>query len=251
MPARPRTSLRSAARGLALAVAALALAGCGGSAGLAPPTGIDELQVPTSSPDPRDFVAAVDNPWFPLAQGSTWTYDIATGATDPRPANAVVEVLAEPAEVAGVATTQVRTVVTDASGTTLRTEVASYAQDSRGNVWLFGRHTEAGGQVTDWRAGEDGARAGLAMAAHPRVGDGYEVAAAPGVDEDRAEVITVAATQLVGDRSYDDLLVIDTSSTLDPRSARQWYADGTGLLLADYATSSGTEQWTLTAHDAG
>ena len=89
------------------------------------------------------------------------------------------------------------------------------------------------------------------MAAHPRVGDGYEVAAAPGIDEQHAHVITLAATQLVGNESHDDLLVIDTGSSLDGSTGRQWFADGTGLLLADLSTGSVTEQWTLTAHRPG
>ena len=32
--------------------------------------------IPTPSPDPADFVGAVDNPWLPLAPGRTWTYDV-------------------------------------------------------------------------------------------------------------------------------------------------------------------------------
>lgn len=251
MPAHPRPRLWSATRGLALAAATMVLAGCGGSAGIAPPTGVDELQIPTASPEPRDFVATIDNPWLPLRPGSRWTYDIASGAPSPRPVSAVVEVLAEPAVVAGVTTTQVLSVVTDDRGATLRRELASYAQDARGNVWLFGRRVESPTGVVSWRAGEGGAQAGLAMAAHPRVGDGYEVAAAPGIDEQHAHVITLAATQLVGNESHDDLLVIDTGSSLDGSTGRQWFADGTGLLLADLSTGSVTEQWTLTAHRPG
>lgn len=232
-------------------MAGAVLAGCGGSAGLAPPTGVDELQIPTASPDPHDFVAEVDNPWLPLQPGARWTYEITSGAASPRPVSAVVEVLADSVQVAGVATTQVLTVVTDDRGRTLRRELASYAQDSRGNVWLFGRTVESPDGVTSWRADEGGAEAGLAMAAHPRVGDGYEVAAAPGIDEEHAEVVTLTATQLVDNESHDDLLVIDTASPDDGVTGRQWYADGTGLLLADRSTGSATEQWTLTAHQPG
>ena len=44
-----------------------------------------------------------------------------------------------------------------------------YAQDRHGNVWWFGREGV-------WLAGEDGAEAGLAMPATPRVGDGWRAA---------------------------------------------------------------------------
>ena len=52
-----------------------------------------------------------------------------------------------------------------------------YSQDARGNVWYFGEDTaelDAHGHVTStegtWLAGRDGAKAGLFMPAHPRVG---------------------------------------------------------------------------------
>src|ERR1044072_2652040 len=59
------------------------LSGCG-AAGQANPTeigpqGVDELVVPTPSPDPDDFVDDVDNPWLPFAPGTVWTYDVAGG----------------------------------------------------------------------------------------------------------------------------------------------------------------------------
>lgn len=225
----------------------LLLGGCGGSAGLAPPTGVDGLQIPTASPSADDFVAVVDNPWLPLTAGSEWTYDV---SSDARPAavRAVVRVLAAPAVVAGVPTTQVETVVTDARGRTLRSVVASYAQDRSGNVWLFG---ERGGERS-WQAGERGAEAGLAMAAHPRVGDGYRLEVAPGVAEDRARVSAVDAAQIVDGRTVEGLVFIETSTALVPgQSGRQWYQRGPGLLLADLESASGTERWTLADHRPG
>ncbi len=219
----------------------LLLGGCGGSAGLAPPTGVDGLQIPTASPSADDFVTVVDNPWLPLAPGSVWTYDVSSDAR-PAAARAEVRVLPDPAVVAGVTTTQVETRVTDARGRTLRTLVASYAQDRDGNVWLFGER----GSELSWRAEEHGARAGLAMAAHPRVGDGYRLEDAPGVAEDRARVSAVDAGQIVDGRAVEGLLFIQTSSALEPaQTARQWYQRGSGLLLADLGTATGTERWTL------
>lgn len=254
MPLRSRAPVRSGALAVVLVVLSALLVACGGSAGVAPPTGVDELQIPTSSPDPRDFVDAVDNPWLPLSAGSTWTYAIDSARPDGA-ARAVSTVLDEPAEVAGVAATQVRTVVTDQQGDVLRSVVASYAQDAGGNVWLLAARSEsrAGGvpSVVSWAAGEGDARAGLAMAAHPRPGDGYEVEDAPGIAQDRARVVTVEAAQVVGEQTYDRLLVLDTSSALTSDTGREWYAEGTGLLLADRFVDGATEQWTLTAHEAG
>ena len=77
-----------------------------------------------------------------------------------------------------------------------RTVVDWYAQDERGNVWWFGREGV-------WRAGTDGAEAGLAMAAAPRVGDGYRMAYEPGVVEDTAEVLEADDQRIVVEQRSD------------------------------------------------
>ena len=227
---------------------ALVLGGCGGSAGLAPPTGVDGLQIPTESPSVDDFVAVVDNPWLPLTAGSEWTYDV---SSDARPAavRAVVRVLPDPVVVAGVATTQVETVVTDGRGRTLRSLVASYAQDRGGNVWLFG---ERGGERA---AGRRGSKAPRRAWRWPPI-RGWATATcskiAPGVAEDRARVSAVEAAQIVDGRTVEGLLFIETSTTLVPaQNGRQWYERGQGLLLADLGSAAGTERWTLADHQPG
>ena len=63
-------------------------------------------------------------------------------------------------------------VATDATARSSRTRPAWYAQDQDGNVWLLRRGRAA------WRAGEDGAEAGLAMPATRGSGDGVRPACA-------------------------------------------------------------------------
>ena len=75
-----------------------------------------------------------------------------------------------------------------------------YAEDADGNVWWFGSQSEDD-PGAGWLAGEDGAEAGLAMAAEPRRGDGYRRAEVPGEDL-RAEVVEVDATTVLVD-TYD------------------------------------------------
>jgi len=190
----------------------LALSGCGTASDPSPPTGIDELTIPTPSADPDDFVDVVDNPWFPLLPGSTWTYQVirSTGAAD-------LVVTVAPGPVVGGVSTTARVSREDGVVTT-----DWYAQDNDGNVWWFGRDGV-------WRAGTDGAEAGLAMAAHPRIGDGYRTAYLPGTVEDVATVRATDASVTVPAGSFDGLLVVETTSALDPQDERTVYvAEGLG-----------------------
>jgi len=210
------------ARAGAVTLALLAtLTGCGSASVPSPPSGVDELVIPTPSPAPADFVATVDNPWFPLEPGTTWTYAV----EDPAGAHTLT-VTAEPGpEVAGVATTA--RVSTEGS----HVETDWYAQDDRGNVWWFGRDGS-------WQAGEDGAEAGLAMADTPRVGDGYRPALAPGVSEDTATVTALDDRVTVPAGTFEALLV-DGRSELEPGvHTESSYAEGVGLVAEQVVSSS-------------
>lgn len=214
MPAR---SLRAVPGAGLVAAALLALAGCGSASAPSPPSGVDGLVIPTPDPDPADFVAGVDNPWFPLVPGTRWEYDDdpATPAT-----RIVVEAIPGP-EVAGVATTT--RVWTGVDGTSTRDH---FAQDRAGNVWWFGRAGE-------WTAGDGGAEAGLAMPATPRVGDGFRPAFAPGVTATVATVEEVAASVEVPLASYDDAVLLEVDDgTLSRTEA---YVRGIGLVRTDEA----------------
>ncbi|MBM0124665.1 hypothetical protein [Pimelobacter simplex] len=199
----------------ALTLAGTVLAGCGSASAPSPPSGVDGLVVPTPDPDPADFVARVDNPWLPLAPGSRWQYaDPATGA-------ATLTLTVEPGPAAdGVATTTL--VRASADGTVVRD---LYAQDRAGNVWWFGREGQ-------WRAGENGAEAGLAMPAAPRFGDGFRTASAPGL----SEVATVAALDeevTVPLATYRRTVTLEVEDATGSR--REVYARGTGLVRTDEA----------------
>jgi hypothetical protein len=79
-----------------------------------------------------------------------------------------------------------------------------YSQDARGNVWYFGENTaelDARGNVTStegtWRAGVNGARPGIYMTAHPRVGQSWEQEYYRGHAQDRFTVIGVFGSNAV------------------------------------------------------
>jgi hypothetical protein len=206
---------------IVLLAVGLGAAGCGSSSELSPPSGVDELVVPTPSPDPRDFVAGVDNPWFPLPPGTVSEFSL-TGPEGP--GDVTVTVGEATREVAGVETTEVTTSMR--AGTFSGDHTDFYAQDRAGNVWWFGRDGE-------WAAGADGAQAGLVMPATPRVGDGFLLALLDGEVEDRAEVVSVDGTFDASPVRRDHLVVLAVSSELDPGTVQQrFYARGVGLVHA-------------------
>jgi hypothetical protein len=202
---------------LGLVVAVLA-SGCGTASEPSPPTGVDELVVPTPSVDPQDFVDGVDNPWLPLAAGATWAYRVTGTPGGVASGTLTVTVRDETARVAGLMAT-----VVDTDGPTGdRTDY--YAQDRAGNVWWVGREGV-------WQAGESGAEAGLAMPRHPRVGDGWRRGYLVGVVEDRSEVTALDATVTTPAGSYEGVAELRTSSPLDPeRATEDSYARGVGLV---------------------
>ena len=234
-------------------VAVLALAGCGSAPGTTDPEGVDGLVVPTPSPDPRDFVTRIDNPYLPLVPGSTWTYqaDGEDGSQTIR-----VTVTDQTRVVAGVPTTVVRDRVTDADGTVVEDTYDWYAQDRDGNVWYFGEDTTAydGGRAStdgSWEAGVDGAQAGIVMLASPRVGDGYQQEYAEGSAEDQGEILSIDAEVAAQNQTFDNVVKTADTTPLEPGLVEhKYYVEGIGLVLEE-TVSGGTERVVLVSFQPG
>lgn len=236
------------------AVAAL-LSGCAAGPPTVPLSGVDGLLVPTPSPDPDDFVVgpgSTDNPWLPLRPGREWVYEAADGS----PGTTTVTVLDETRQVAGLDATVVREVVVDQAGTIREETFRWYAGDRAGNVWLLGEdRTERDDRgsplaTESWEAGVADARAGLAMPARPRLGDGYVVAAPPGEGELRAEVVSTSGTATVPVGSYEEVLVVEqTDSSSGLVVVRGHHARGVGPVLLETGGGS-TGRFLLTATTA-
>jgi len=212
-------------------VSCLALAGCGSASEPSPPSGVDELVIPSPSLDPADFVEGVDNPWLPLVPGSEWHYRATTAV---EPGTITVTVLDETREIQGVTATVVQEVVRDREGEVTEDTVTWLAQDAEGNVWTLGEEGL-------WEAGVDGAEAGLAMPARPRVGDGYRTAYLEGAVEDRAEVVDLEGSASVPYGDLTGLLEIENSTPLEPGVLeRKVYARDLGL-VRDVTVDGGDE----------
>src|SRR5262245_9108602 len=189
--------------------------------------------------DPANFVATIDNPYFPLQPGTTFTYESAHAPGIMPHEVDVVTVTHQTINILGVKCV----VVSDNSyvdGKLAETTLDYYAQDKAGNVWYFGENTkelDANGNVIStegtWLAGENGATQGIIMEASPKVGDQYDQEIAPGVAQDHARVASLNADVNVPFGSFDDVLKTKETDLLDPKapSDYKFYAQGVGDVL--------------------
>ena len=197
----------------AMAAAALALSG-GGAAG-------------------GDFTAQVTNPYFPLKPGMRWEY---RGVKDRRPLRDVVTVTSRIERIGGVpcAVVQDRAYL---DGRLRESTLDWYSQDANGAVWYFGEATkelDRAGRVTStegsWRAGVDGARQGVFMPAHPRVGQTFAQEHYAGHAEDHFKVLGRRATVAVPFRTFKSSALLTQEWTpLEPGVRdHKWYVRGIG-----------------------
>ena len=186
--------------------------------------------------DPANFVSGIDNPWFPLAPGTTMIFE---GNADGEPLRVETTVTRETKMIMGVECV----VVLDRAyedGELIEETRDWYAQDRDGNVWYFGEASQdiEDGAVVDthgsWEAGVDGAIPGIIMWADPQPGDPYSQEVAPGIAEDMAQVARTGETVTVPYGTFDDVLVITEWNPLDPGVVEEKsYAAGVGLILEE------------------
>ena len=108
------------------------------------------------------------------------------------------------------------------------------------DVFYFGEDVDyyENGTIThhsgEWRAGVDGARAGLYMPSDPVVGMRYYMEFHPGVAMDRAEIFETDATVETPAGTFEQTLVVTESSPLEPGDeSYKRYAPGVGMIFDD------------------
>jgi hypothetical protein len=213
-----------------LALLALS-AGCGGASGGSDQPAATDPPRPTL-PAASDFVAVVDNPWMPWRPGTKWHF---VGKTADGTERTVVTVTHRTHMVLGVPTTVVHDVV-HVDGRLLEDTYDWYAQDKHGNVWYFGEDTkEYDGSKVDssgsWRAGVDGARAGIAMEGDPHVGDRYFQEWYPGEAMDQGKVLATDASTSVPYGHLTGLLKTKDFTRLEPKGdEHKYYKRGVGVV---------------------
>jgi hypothetical protein len=182
------------------------------------------------------FSTHIDNPFWPMKPGTRWTYrETAPGAA---PQRIVVTVTHRTRRVASGVTVRVVHDRATKHGQLVEDTFDYYAQDGKGNVWYMGEDTtefEHGKPVSkagSWEAGVDGAKAGIVMLAHPRVGRRYREENYPGHALDGAKVMSRTEQAQTPYGHFGHLLFTKNFNPLEPRSIEyKFYARGIGPVL--------------------
>ena len=133
-------------------------------------------------------------------------------------------------------------------------EIAFFAQDKAGNVWLVGEYPEEyeNGKVVDaptWISGQKGARAGIAMLANPKVGSAdyaQGFAPAPVEFKDRARVYKKGQKSCTPLKCYNDVLVIEEfEKGVAGVFHLKYYAPNVGLVRVGWRGAKEVEKETL------
>lgn len=190
--------------------------------------------------DPLEIGNTIDpNPWFALVPGNRWLYE---GDGE------VIEVVvtADTKLIDGITCI---VVIDTATEDDVVVEITNdwYAQDVSGNVWYCGEIAEnfeefdgdetSGPELVDidgsWKAGRDGAEAGILLPLDPQVGGVIRQEFAQSDAEDVIEILATDATEASIAASCDGTCLQTRDFTpLEPAAEEhKFYAPGVGLIV--------------------
>ncbi len=193
--------------------------------------------------NPANFVAVINNPYFPLTPGTTFIYE---GQTAAGLEHVEFFVTHNTKVILGVTCVEVHDTV-KVNGELTEDTLDWFAQDKDGNVWYFGENSKqlAGGLIVglegSWTGGVGGAKPGIVMKAHPAVGDFYRQEFALGTAEDMAEVVSLTESVTVPYGSFHNCLETAETSPLEPDALEnKFYRAGIGNVLTRDVTTGET-----------
>ena len=185
--------------------------------------------------DPHDFVRAVDNRFFPLRPGTRFFY---RGVEDGEAETNITIVTYDRKNILGISAVVVLDRVF-VQGELKEKTFDWYAQDENGNVWYLGEDTKEyeDGRVVStegsWEAGKHGAKPGIIMLAHPRVGDEYRQEFFAGEAEDQAKVVARDLDITVPYGSFHNCIRTVEFTRLEPMvKEAKLYCPGVGFVKA-------------------
>jgi hypothetical protein len=195
---------------------------------------------------PADFTTEIDNPYWPMTPGSTWTY--AADDVEGTHEDVVIEVTDQTKTIANGIEARVIIDTVTQNGEIREQTADWYAQDRCGNIWYLGEHVDnyENGVIVNndgsFEAGVDGAQPGIALPARPRPGVSYRQEYYAGVAEDQGAVITVGKEQVEVPFGFfdEDVLMTRDLVPLEPTVQElKFYALGVGPLLSVHVDGTG------------
>jgi hypothetical protein len=232
---------------IAIPIVAVALAAAWGSAG--------STQLASASSTARSgFSPNVTNAWFPLRPGSVYHY---RGVKDGTPSRDVMTVTHRTRVIDGARCLAVSDLLYLRGRLGERT-TDYYTQDAKGNVWYFGEKTaelDAHGHVTStagsWMAGVHGAKPGIFMFAHPRVGLSARQEYLKGEAEDHFRVVSMRETAVVPYGTFHGAMLTKEWTPLEPGVIdHKYYVRGIGTVL-EQTVKGGNERNELVSFRRG
>ena len=195
--------------------------------------------------DPSNFVARVDNPYFPLTPGTTFVYE---GQTQQGFEHDEFAVTHRTRVILGVTCVEVHDTV-KTNGQLTEDTLDWFAQDRDGNVWYFGENTHEleDGLITTiegtFMAGVNGDKPGIIMKAHPAIGDFYRQEFSLNNAEDFAETVNLSQTVHVPAGTFHNCLKSKETTPLEPDLLEyKFYAPGVGNVLTIDARTGDREE---------
>lgn len=193
-----------------------------------------ELDIGICDPTAGPFSTTITNPYFPLPVGAIWELSgVANGVKE----DLRITVLKKTERVAGI-TTLVMEERHQEDGELVEVSRNFFVQAPDGTVCYYGEDVDIyeDGQVVShegaWRAGVNGALPGILMPANPQVGMTYYQEFAPGVAEDRAEIVSIGKTATVPAGTFRNTLETNETTALEPGDLSvKRYAPGVGLIF--------------------
>jgi hypothetical protein len=205
--------------------------------------------------DPNNFSnpTKIDNKWLPLTPGTKFVLQGRSNRGNGMLPHRVVFIVTDLTKVID----GVRTVVLydrDFNEDQLsEAELTFFAQDNDGNIWNLGEYPEEyknkqfHGAPSTWIAGIEQAEAGVQMLGRPKIGTpSYRQGLAPSVGFlDCAKVFQRGEKSCVPAGCYNNVLVTDEWSPLDPSSGHQRKFNAPGVGVVQVAAVNDPEGETL------
>jgi len=188
----------------------------------------------TASSNASNFSAKVTNPYFPLPMGTTLRY---RGSDEGKPTSEVLTITHRVKTIVGAPCVVLRDKVYK-EGHLEEDTTDWYSQAKDGTVWYFGEATrtlDSKGRTVSregsWQAGVRGAKQGIFMPAHPKVGQSFQQEFYKGHAEDHFRIVDLRGSVKVPFRSFTNVMITRETTPLEPGVVdAKWYARGFGTV---------------------